>query len=157
MKRPDSLLRHMPVWTVEEIQAGAASTSLPASWRQMLQTDTADGGGIPRYVLQLTDVGDQALLKTALQGCSLRGLPCSMSDLSSASNISHMLLHLTVKDGCLEGNVVFASDWVQGELISRYLQFRRREVHDFLAVSGGEPTLAAFRGKLWERYAHVAL
>ncbi len=59
--------------------------------------------------------------------------------------------------GYLKGPVVFASDWVQGEVISRCLQHGRHEVHNFLAASGGEPSVAAFRGALWERYAHVAL
>ena len=123
----------------------------------MLQPGSADGGGIPRYVLQQTDAGHQALLQQALEDCSLDQLTCSMTNMSGAFKISHRLLHLTVAEGYLMGHVVLASDWVEQELLSRYCQFRQHEVHDFLAASGGDSTIAGFRGKLWERHAHIVL
>ena len=80
-----------------------------------------------------------------------------MGDLSGASDFTHFLLHLTVEAGYLAGPVVFASDWVQGEVISRCLKFRRDDLRHFVAGSWGEPSVAAFRGALWESYAHAAL
>ena len=155
-KRPDSVLRHMPVWSLEEIQAARQHI-----FSSQLKADVASRysrwGGIPRFVLELTDEADQALLTEALDACSINGLTSSMINLSTASKVSHRLLHLSVKAGYLKGPVMFASDWVQGELISRYLQLRQHEVHDFLVASGGVPSVAAFRGALWERYAHVPL
>lgn len=156
IKRPDSLLRHMPTWSWEEMQA-ARQHIFSSQPEADVASRYSRWGGIPRFVLQKTDAADQALLQKALNDCSLGDLTSSMTGLSCASKISHRLLHLTVEAGYLEGPMVFASDWVQGEVISRYLQFRQHEVHDFLAASGGEPTVAAFRGALWERYAHVAL
>ena len=146
----------MPTWSWEEIQAARQHifSSQPAA---DVASRYSRWGGIPRFVLQKTDAADQALLQKALNECSLGDLTNSMSNLSSGSKISHRLLHVTVEADYLEGPVVFASDWVKGEVISRYLQLRQHEVHDFLVASGGEPTVAAFRGALWERYAHVAL
>jgi len=156
MKRPDSVLRHMPVWSWEEIEAAHQHI-----FSSQLEADVASRyskwGGIPRFVLQKTDAADQALLTKALNSCSLTFLTSSMVNLSTASKFSDMLLHLTMEAGYLKGPVVFASDWVQGEVISRCLQHGRHEVHNFLAASRGEPSVAAFRGALWERYAHVAL
>ena len=156
MKRPDSLLRHMPVWSWEEIQAARQhifSSQLEAD----VDSRYCRWGGIPRFVLELTEANHQGLLTEALDNCNLSDLTSSMNSLSTASTVSHRLLHMTVAPGYLKGPVVFASDWVQGEVVSRYLQFKQHEVHDFLAASGGAPIVAAFRGALWERHAHVAL
>ena len=162
--RPDSVLRHMPVWSWEEIQAARQHI-----FSSQLEADVGSRysrwGGIPRYVLELTDADDQALLTDALETCSLSDLASSMTYLSTGSMVSsrvtyyaHMLLHLTVEAGTyLQGPVVFASDWVQGELISRYPQFGQQEVQDFLAATVYKPSVAAFRGAIWERHAHAAL
>ena len=158
IKRPDSLLRHMPTWSWKEIQAARQHI-----FSRQPEADVASRysrwGGIPRFVLQKTDAANQDLLTEALNSCSLSDLDLtsSMTNLNTASKVSHRLLHLTVEAGYLKGSVEFASDWVQGELIGRYLQIRQHEVHVFLAASGGEPNVAAFRGALWERYAYVAL
>lgn len=157
IKRPDSMLRHMPVWSYEEIQA-ARHHIFTSQLEADVESRYSRWGGIPRFVLELTDANHQALLTAALDSCNLSDLTSSMTDLSTADKVSHRILHLTVEAGTyLKGPVVFASDWVQGELVSRYLQFKQHEVHDFLAASGGAPSVAAFRGALWERHAHVAL
>ena len=79
-------------------------------------------GGIPRSVLQQTGGGHQYLLEQALDYCRLNEVSSSMKILNDASKSGHRLLHLTVLDGYLDGPVVFASDWVEGELLSRFLQ-----------------------------------
>lgn len=68
-----------------------------------------------------------------------------------------MLLHQTVDAGYLKGPVVFASERVQGELISRYSQSRHVAVREFVAESGGVPSVAAFRSALWEGHVWGAL
>ena len=152
-KRPDSLRRHMPAWSWEEIQAARQHI-----FSRHPEADVASRyskwGGIPRYVLQNTDAADQDLLQIALNCCSLDNVTRGLESISCASDFTHFLLHLTVEAGYLAGPVVFASDWVQGEVISRCLKFRR---DDFVAGSWGKPSVAAFRGALWESYAHAAL
>ena len=144
------------MWSKEEIETARQHIFCSQS-----ETDVAlrssRWGGIPRFVLQQTDAEHQALLQEALDNCSLHELTSDMTNMSGASKISHRLLHLTVVEGYWKGPVVFASDWVGDQLISRYFQFRQHEVRDFLAASGGDSTVAAFRGKLWERHAHIAL
>ncbi len=157
-KRPQSLLRHMPTWNWGEMEAARKHIFIfNTQDEEAVASRYSKWGGIPRFVLQNTDSEDQALLQLALDECTIDNLTSGMVDLSSASEISHSLLHQTVEAGYLRGPVVFASDWVQAELINRYLHFTKHKVHDFLAASGGTPTIAAFRGALWERYAHVAL
>ena len=150
------MLRHMPVWSWEEIQA-ARQHIFPSQPETDVAGRYSKWGGIPRFVLELTDAADQALLTEALNGCSLSDLASSMTNLSTATTVSHRLLHQTVDAEYLKGPVVFASDWVLREVASRYQQFRQHEVHDFLAASGGEPSVTALRKALWERHAHVAL
>ena len=114
-------------------------------------------GGLPRYVLQLTDAAHQAMLDRALEICSLDDLIKSLMDINNAIKISHSLVHLTVDEQYLDGPAQFASEWVQEQLISKYLHLGSREVHDFLMESGGQPVIADFRSKLLERHAHEAL
>lgn len=155
-KRPESLLRHMPVWSWEEIQAARQHI-----FSSQLEADVASRyskwGGVPRSVLQLTDAADQAMLPEALDSCSLGDLGRSMADMSTASDLSHRLLHLTVTAGFLQGPVIFTSGWVEEMVIGRYTQYRHRELHDFLTSVVGNSTVAAFRELLWVRFAHVAL
>ena len=156
-KRPDSILRQMPVWSWEEIQAARQHI-----FSSQNEADVADRysrwGGIPRMVLQNLDAFDQGLLTTALNSCSLSELTSSMADLSSStSKLSDMLLHQTVDAGYLKGHVVFASEWVEKEAMSRHSQGGQLGLRDFLAGSGGVPSVAAFRVALWEHYAHAAL
>ena len=156
IKRPDSIVRYMPVWSWEEIQAARQHIFISQP-KEDVDSRYSEWGGIPRYVFQKTDMADQALLEDALDSCSLNDLAGSITNPSTASSISHRLLHLTVKAGYLKGPVVFASDWVEGEVISRYSQYKQREVQDFLAATAHQPGVAAFRGALWEHYAHMAL
>ena len=145
------------MWSWEEIQAARQHI-----FSSQNESDVADRysrwGGIPRMVLQNLDAFDQGLLTTALNSCSLSELTSSMADLSSTtSKLSDMLLHQTVDAGYLEGPVVFASKWVEKEAISRHSQGGQYSLRDFLAGSGGVPSVAAFRVALWEHYAHAAL
>jgi len=142
---------------LEEIQAAHQHI-----FSSQLEADVASRysrwGGIPQYVLQLTDESLQAWLMVAVNKFSLSNVTWGLADLSTASDFNQMLFHLTVDAGYCQGPVVFASDWVQGQVITRCLQAGPREVRAFLAGgSWGEPNVVAFRGRLWERYAHVAL
>ena len=144
------------MWSREEIEAAHQHIFI-SQCKEDVDRRYSEWGGIPRFVFQKIDMADQALLEDALHSCSLNDLAGSITNPSTASRISHRLLHLTVKAGYLKGPVVFASDWVEGEVISRYSQYKQREVQDFLAASAHQPGVAAFRGALWERYAHMAL
>lgn len=155
-KQAGSLVRFMSVWSWAEVEA--------ARQHIFSQQAVADvharfciWGGIPRYILQLLDAVHQGLLTDAVNTCSLGDLLASMTDINSAVKLSHRLVHLTVTAGCQKGQVQFASQWVMDQLISRYLQYRSRELLDFLTASRGEPAVADFRGRLWERHAHNTL
>ena len=157
MKRPDSLLRQMPVWSWEGIQA-ARQHIFSSQPEADVASRYSKWGGIPRMVLQNLDVSHQALLTTALDSYSLNELLDSLTSLSyTTSKVSDMLLHQTVDAGYLKGPVVFASDWEQEEMISRYSRGRQVAVRNFLTELGGRPSVAAFRAALWEGYAYVAL
>ena len=144
------------MWSWEELEAAPQHI-----FSDQLKRDVEDRysrwGGIPRYVLQKPDAGDQDLLQAAVDSCSLSDLAQSITDLTKASEMSHRLVHLTVEEGYLEGPVKFASQWVQDELMSKHWNFEVHKVHDFLAASAGEPALAAFREELRKRYTHVVL
>jgi hypothetical protein len=114
-------------------------------------------GGIPRWVLENTDDEDQMLITDALAECSIGELVSSINNLSTARKASHRLLHMTVRPNYMKGPVRFASEWVEDQALSMYLQSQQQAVHDFMVASGGESTIAEFRGKLWERHAHRKL
>lgn len=155
-KQPGSLVRFMSVWSWPEVQA-AREHIFSQQAEADVQARFCLWGGIPRYVLQLLDATHQGLLTDAINTCSLEDLLASMTDINSAAKLSHRLVHLTVTAGCKKGHVQFASQWVGDQLISRYLQYKSRELVDFLTASGGEPAVADFRGRLWERHAHDSL
>jgi hypothetical protein len=159
VKRPDHLLRHMPTWSIDEIMNCRQHifSGQSDNFEDAVRDRFSRWGGIPRWVLQNTDEEDQMLLTKALAECSISELVCSINNLSSAPKASHRLLHMTVKQNYTEGPVRFASQWVEEQAITQYLQSKQHEVHDFMAASGGEPTVADFRGKLWERFAHRKL
>ena len=146
----------MSVWSWPEVQAAREHI-----FSQQAEADIHARfclwGGIPRYVLQLLDALHQDLLTEAVDNCSLGDLLASMTNINSAVKLSHRLIHLTVTAGCKKGHVQFASQWVGDQLISKYLQYKTRELTDFLTASGGEPAVADFRGRLWERHAHDSL
>jgi hypothetical protein len=159
VKRPNSLLRHMPTMTLDEIMKCRLYIFSDRSdhSEEAVKARFSRWGGIPRYVLQKTDEEDQSLLPKALAECSIRELVSSISNLSSARKACHRLLHMTVLNDYTEGPVQFASQWVEEQAVSKYLQSKQHEVHEFMAASGGEPTVTDFRGKLWERHAHRKL
>ena len=146
----------MSVWSWPEVQAAREHI-----FSQQAEADIHARfclwGGIPRYVLQLLDALHQDLLTEAVDNCSLGDLLASMTNINSAVKLSHRLIHLTVTADCKKGPVQFASDWVRDQLVSRYLQYRSRELQDFLTASGGVPAVADFRGRPWERHAHDLL
>ena len=114
-------------------------------------------GGIPRYILQFTDIEDQQLLTDAVKECSITDLASCMRDISKASKASHRLLHMSVNTNYTKGPVVFASSWVRDSLIQEYPQSEQQQVRAFMEASGGEPMVADFRGKLWEHHARRTL
>jgi hypothetical protein len=149
----------MPTWSIDEIMkcrqhifSGQSDNS-----EEAVKDRFSRWGGIQRWVLQNTDEEDQMLPTKALAECGISELVSSINNLSSAPKASHRLLHMTVKQNYLEGPVRFASKWVEEQAISKYLQSMQQEVHDFMAASGGESTVAEFRGKLWKRHAHRKL
>ena len=156
MKQPGSLLRHMPVWGQDEVllcREHIFSTVQEAEVRQKFSV----WGGIPRFVLQFTDMEHQRLLDKAVKDCSITDLATCMQDISKATKASHRLLHMSVDADYLEGPVVFASAWVRDSLIQAYLQGQQQQVRAFMEASGGEPLMASFRGKLWEHHAQRRL
>lgn len=134
----------MPTWAPEEIE-----TARHWIFNSQPKTEVDDRlkrwGGVPLFVLQKTDLADQAMLQDALNSCSLSNFVSCMADLSHASGFTHMLLHQTVSAGYLRGPVEFALEWLKEELVARYMQFDQREVQRFLATSGGTPTIIAYR------------
>jgi hypothetical protein len=149
----------MPTWTVDEIMKCRLQIFSDQSdnSEEAVKNRFSRWGGIPRYVLQKTDEEDQMLISDALAECSISELVSSISNLSSARKASHRLLHMTVQQNYMQGPVRFASQWVEEQAISKYSQSKQQEVHDVMAASGGEPTVAEFRGKLWKRHAHCKL
>ncbi|KAG5184594.1 hypothetical protein JKP88DRAFT_262796 [Tribonema minus] len=151
-KWPGSLIRHMPVWEQDEILAARELIFSKRPEEEVLERYRV-WGGTPRYVLQLTDIEHQRLIKHALNACSIDELQSCMLNISKAAQTTEWLLHLLVESDFTKGPVVFASDWVRDELLQQYVQSQHHQVREFAAAAGGPPIVADFRAKVQEGLA----
>eukprot|EP00611_Tribonema_gayanum_P012255 TRINITY_DN2288_c0_g1_i1.p1 TRINITY_DN2288_c0_g1~~TRINITY_DN2288_c0_g1_i1.p1 ORF type:complete len:403 (-),score=56.14 TRINITY_DN2288_c0_g1_i1:405-1613(-) len=151
-KWPGSLIRHMPVWEQDEILA-ARELIFPKQPEEEVLERYRVWGGTPRYVLLLTDIEHQRLIKDAIAACSIDELQSCMLNIGKAAQASEWLLHLSVESDFTRGPVVFASDWVRDELLQQYVQSQHHQVREFAAAAGGPPIVAEFRAKLLEGLA----
>ena len=92
--------------------------------------------GIPRYVLQLLDEADQTSLEKAIGRCGLEVLAQSFASLTAHKLISHMLVHVQVEAGYLEGPTQIAGGYIKDRLAAKYVEARDSHVEHFLAASG---------------------
>jgi hypothetical protein len=88
-------------------------------------------GGIPRYVLEFTDPGPQALLLDAIKAARLESILSYTGEENTPDDISHKILHIVVH--CSEPNVLeryihkhveFASYYVAHEVLGTVHCFR---------------------------------
>ncbi len=150
-------MRHMGPWSCEEILA-ARDHIFNDQPIANVKGRFSKWGGIPRYIFQDTDAVSQALLKNAIDTFGLDSLSNIMIEPNMRSSeqafaIGHKIVHMTVEGNYLRSPVVFASEWVREELISRLLRLLEHEVRDFLEDrTWGMPEFLAFREAFRERH-----
>ncbi|EEY67030.1 crinkler (CRN) family protein, putative [Phytophthora infestans T30-4] len=149
---------YMPVWSLKEI----------LQCRKLMYSDTPMAvvqdcfrrwGGIARYVLRFSQVGDQqVLLEKAMDIVDLDWLvkACGQLDANDAQ-VSHRLLHYRVSKAFDSEYFVFASQYVQQEVYNRLYKKDKRKLLEFIAASDGVGALAVLRGHLFEGHVHSVL
>ena len=149
-------MRWMPVWSWDEILL--AGVHIFEQKEQDIRERYEKWLGIPRFVLQQTTQEHQESLGQAIKNCSIAVLKSSFTNLNADKQISHKLIHVTVKEGYFFDANVVVKGYVENSLIAKYVESTDREVEDLLAASGGISDVASFRGKVLEkRKAHQIL
>ena len=156
LKSTASTLRHLPVWSWDEIDA----------CRQLLYTnDTvrtpaavaeaySRWGGIPRFVLEkLDDASAQTELEEAIAGCDLRRLMESVGAIDSAPDASHRILHILTTPKYLKSSVEFGSDHIVARIAELFKTRQRAEFFSFVSCETA-PLYAKLRGDFFEVLAH---
>ncbi|EEY53770.1 crinkler (CRN) family protein, putative [Phytophthora infestans T30-4] len=134
---------YMPVWSLKEI----------LQCRKLMYSDTPVDvvqkcfrrwGGIARYVLRFSQVGDQqVLLEKAMNIVNLDWLvnACSQLDANDAQ-VSHRLLHYRVSKAFDSEYFAFASQYVQQAVYNRLYKKDKRKLLEFIAASDGVGALS---------------
>ena len=156
LKSAASTLRHLPVWSWDEIEA----------CRRLLYSDDvvrtpaavaeaySRWGGIPRFVLEkLGDVSAQSELEDAIAACDLRTLMSSVGAIDSAPDASHRILHILTTPSYLRSSVQFGSSYIVASIAELFKKRQRADLFSFVSCETA-PVYAKLRGDFFEVLAH---
>ncbi|CAG8634815.1 15358_t:CDS:2 [Funneliformis caledonium] len=154
--------RYMPVWTLEEIEV-CRSNVFKNIDKITVEKMYNMWGGIPRYVLELTDDDSQAELEHAINNVNnniLYFVGESEGDICS----SHKLAHIYTNDDPEENEepytkiiMRFASEYVAERIVSKIEERYKHELKCFVKSSSSESAFYSLRGALFEEIAHRIL
>ena len=81
----------------------------------------------------------------------------SVGQVAASERFSSKILHYAVGPDYLTTQIVFASQWVADEVISKAAQQAERQIREFVAVQENNPQAAGLRGQVFEALAHKVL
>ena len=160
LDEPNSYLKYMATWSWDEIIQcrDLLFRDDPNRSFDLVERLFSQWGGIPRYVLEKTEVKDaQQRLNTAIYDC----VGLTVSSLISADQPSFQaslrLFHI-YRDAEFDFRTVnFASDYVAKAVIERQLTYGKERLEDFVQQSTNLDVLAEVRGRMFEALAHATL
>ena len=156
--KQQSWRRTMPVWSIDEIER-CRRLCFPRADKGLVEEAYKQWGGIARYVLEkLRDEPAQQLLSEAIVSANLKTLVDFAGAREAFSDqVSHRLLHFSVRPDFITERLVFASDFVATSVYQLLFQRQQAELQRLLQTSSGTHALAAFRGIFFEELAHTVL
>ena len=143
---------YMPIWSEQELETVSCMYPKDVNWNERFTYL----GGIPRLVLEKTDMGPTAILAQACQSCSLDSCLSAVgpvSTISDESNVIHYLLHLYSTDPYTEPSVVFASKRALDLLVRAKYSFLKNNANALLTACEGNPLASTLCGHFFERHA----
>lgn len=169
-KQRDAAMLYLPVFSWEEVLAchGMCFPALPLDG---ITARYSRWGGIPRYVLEKTDVASQRLLEQAVTEVKPSALLKALGEASdAASTVSQRLLHLKCRGEIeeLPNNSHLFYDFGRSELGSAYIcdivlkevaESNDMKMRQFLEGTETETGshLSVLRGHVFERFALVTI
>ena len=148
-------LHYLPVWSLDELRLVA-----PFYRRELEGVEERFNmiGGLPRYVLEkkvdLVKLISQSINKLALDKLLL----IALGKISKEDQISHRVVHFKVEPPFYtDCTLTMASVYALNEASKKFLSHSEREVKYFLYCTAGMLSLAFFRAKVFEGYAHQKL
>ena len=151
-KPPQPQIFYMPLWTEPELENISSCFPSAIDWHTRFEIL----GGIPRHVLESTDVHPTALLETACKQCDLKDCIKSIgmnSTITDKSKVVHSLVHMTSVSPFTESSVCYASDAALNVIIRNKGNEAKRKMRDLLDSCEGNPLTAALCGYVFESYA----
>jgi hypothetical protein len=148
-------LHYLPFWSLEELELVAPFYSRDS---KDVKKRFAMIGGIARFVLEKNDELE-GLIDESVEKLKISKLiSIALGEVSREVEIGHRILHFEVKPPFYtKRTLVMASVYVLERASLRFLQFAGEDVKYFLFWSTGIPSLATFRGFVFEGYAHQKL
>ncbi|EFJ43395.1 hypothetical protein VOLCADRAFT_106833 [Volvox carteri f. nagariensis] len=149
----------MGPWSLEEIRAACRLEPYQAQVDvEMAERLYKAWGGIPRYVLEnAKNPSMQRKLDDALGSSDLLAVLRSATQIQTAPEASHKLLHVQVDNACEKTEVVFGSDEIINRVTEKLQANGMVGLRQFLTWSAGEPTVASLRGLLFQAYTFQVL
>ncbi|KAI9334529.1 hypothetical protein BDR26DRAFT_822931 [Obelidium mucronatum] len=148
----------MPVWSQQELQllANRCFAHLGDSWMPRFSTL----GGIPRFVLEVTNADPMKMVRSACGQCTLDdcikvvGLN---SDVSEKTKVVHLLIHIKSEYPFTEHTVEYASLPVLKVIVKEKGDDACRKMKSLLGSCRGNPLTAALCGYIFEMHAITEL
>ena len=160
LKAIGATIRYMPVWSWEEIETCHALLYADDPERPLKEVEQAytRWGGIPRYVLEkLRDPSIQNELGRSVSRSDMAKLTAAVGELEAADDLSHRVLHIAVTRPYINTTVVFGSSTIANLVLTKLESQDSDRLVSFLRYAVSDPTIAGFRGMVFEAYAHRAL
>jgi hypothetical protein len=159
LKATASTIRFLPVWSWEEIDScrQLLYPADPGRTREAVQEAFSRWGGIPRFVLEkVGDASAQEELQKAFSAKNLDEVVKSVTDIETASEASHRVLHIITSAPYLKSSIEFGSDYIRAR-VTDYLLSRQRAELSFFVSRETDPLFAQLRGDCFEALAHEKL
>ncbi|GAQ91775.1 hypothetical protein KFL_008520010 [Klebsormidium nitens] len=155
-KGPGYVMRYFDTWSLEEL---LECWSRMFAWQSQeeVQERFYRWGGVPRYVLEKLDTTNQNLLERAIGRTDLTALKQAVGDPESPQAASHKLLHLRANPDFQTTYMEMASPYVQELVAFKLWENESLALELFLSAATDDPTVAGFRGNLFEGFCHRRL
>jgi hypothetical protein len=155
-KPPPPQIFYMPLWNKAELTTIATAFPGVADWMERFRIL----GGIPRYVLEVTDHSAKALLEAACRQCELNdcikivGLNSTITD---KSKVVHSLVHITSTHPFTKSSVSYASATALDIIVANKGAEAKHKMAELLESSAGNPLTASLCGYIFEPFAFELL
>jgi hypothetical protein len=143
-----SVVRYMPVWTLEELMKLSTFEEINESFRII--------GGIPRQILEKDTKHLKIDLESAIFDIVIDKLAEYDGSTDEAEDVRSLLLHIIVDDDYEKKYITFASKYIKDKLYDKFVRHNLRKFGDTIKSFADRPG-GSLLGELFENYIHKIL